>query len=158
MSLVERVLDGVSDVRLLSDHRQGSTPSPLQQLIADYSELSAHNDNAPNLTELSTGADLKTGIQKLDIEQQVKLLYRYLVNAKRLNDESPAELEDRKMRHWSIKFAMWCFAFVVVMLLGAVTAIAVRTGAAPSNELVSTFLDTASGVVRLLFSSGHSGG
>lgn len=150
MDLVRQVLNGVADNRLLKDHKSG--PSPLQHLIETYREKSAHNDNAPNLTDVSVGQDLKHGIEQLPCEDQVQMLYKYLVDARRLTpEESPAEVEDRKMKHWSIKAFIWVASFVIVMTFGAVTAIAVRSGVAPSNELVSTFLEFAGEIVHLIF-------
>ena len=150
MGLVKEVLSGVSDVRLLADHHPGT--SPLQTLIKTYREKSAHNDNAPNLTATSTGLDLKEGIEKLPVEDQVGMLYIYLTDSKRIVPvETPEQLEDRKLRHWVIKAIIWVISFMGVMLFGAITAIAVRTGVLPSNEVVGTFLELAGEIVHLIF-------
>lgn len=150
MGLVKEVLSGVSDGRLLVDHKPGA--SPLQTLIKTYREKSAHNDNAPNLTPTSTGLDLKEGIEKLSIEDQVSMLYAYLSDSKRIVPMETAEqLEDRKFRRWTLKAIVWVICFAIVMLFGAVTAIAVRTGALPSNEVVGTFLEFAGEIVHVIF-------
>jgi hypothetical protein len=150
VDLVREVLNGVADERLLSNHHAGATP--LQNLVKTYREKSAHNDNAPNLTDVSVGSDLKSGIGNLPVEDQVSMLYQYLVDAKRIVPaETVDQIEERKLKHTAIKAFIWVAGFVVVMLFGAVTTIAVRTGAAPSNELVSTFLEFAGEIVHLIF-------
>lgn len=150
MDLVREVLNGVADARLLTDHHAGATP--LHNLVKSYREKSAHNDNAPNLTDVSVGDDLKSGIGKLPVEDQVSMLYQYLVDAKRIMPtETTEQIEDRKTKRWMIKAFVWVLSFITVMLFGAVTAIAVRSGAAPSNELVSTFLEFAGEIVHVIF-------
>lgn len=151
MALLNQVLEGVSDSRLLNDHREG--PSPLRSLIKAYTEKAAHNDNAPNLTDQSTGHDLKLGISKLEPEDQMILLYDYLVGCKRIiPPECESEKEDRKLRHTAIRWVIATFCLMGMMLFGAVTSIAVHRGIAPSNEVVSTFLETAGEVAEFIFS------
>jgi|SRR6185312_2715385 len=150
MGLVKEVLSGVSDTRLLADHSPGH--SPLKTLIQTYREKALHNDNAPNLTAGSTGLDLKEGIEKLSIEDQVSILYVYLIDSKRIVPmETPDQLEDRKFRRWTLKAIVWVIAFMSVTLFGAVAAIAYRSGAIPSNEVISAFLEFAGEIVHLIF-------
>lgn len=150
MDLVKQVLNGVSDTRLLSDHHPGA--SPLQDLIKTYREKSAHNDNAPNLTDLSTGQDLKEGLEKLAVEDQVTMLYEYLCAAKRLvPKETPDQIEERQLKRTAVKAFIWVSGVVVIMLIGAVTTIGVRSGLAPSNELVGTYLEFAGEIAHLIW-------
>jgi hypothetical protein len=150
MDLVKAVLCGVSDTRLLADHKPSA--APLHNLIKVYREKSAHNDNAPNLTDLSTGLDLKEGIEKLSEEDQIVLLHQYLVDSKRiLPEETPAQIEDRQLKRFVIKAAVWIIGFIAVMLFGAVTAIAYRSGVLPSNEVIGTFLEFAGEIVHVIF-------
>lgn len=150
MDLVRTVLAGVSDGMKLSDHKAG--PTPLHRLLKLYEEKASRNDAAPNPTPDFTGADLKNGIEKLSVEDQVELVYGYLENCNRLAPiESPAEVEDRKLKHLAVKIFLWGSLVVILMLFGAVTAIAVRTGALPSNEVVSTFLEFAGDIVDVIW-------
>lgn len=150
-SLVEAVLAGISDTKLLTDHHESH--SALHVLIESYSEEALRNDVVPNLTPTSTGADLKHGITKMEIEDQVRMLYVYLLHLKKIGpQENPEDQEDRRFKRFALKLGLSVISFLTVMLIGAVTAIAVHTGAAPSNEVVSTFLKTASEIVSLIFS------
>ncbi len=149
MCLTDQVLLGVSDKRLLTDHQKGATP--LQGLMQAYTLKAARNDNAPNLTDLSTGLDLKSGLQKLEPEDQVELMYGYLVSANRLL--STVAEDQRKLRNWVVKIFVGVFAAGTLLTFGAVTSIAVRTGAAPSNDLVGGFLDMAGDIAHVIFTS-----
>jgi hypothetical protein len=150
VDLLRSVLDGVSDTRLLSDHKDG--PTPLRHLITEYAAKALHNDNAPNLTDLSTGADLKAGIEKLEIEDQVILLTDYLEKCKRIAPrESEDQIEERKLKSLAIKSFIYVSVAVVVLFIGSVTTIAVRSGRLPSNEILSTFLEFASEIVSLIW-------
>ncbi|MDR3392337.1 MAG: hypothetical protein P4L77_11445 [Sulfuriferula sp.] len=150
MDLLRSVLDGVSDTRLLSDHKEGATP--LRHLISEYTAKALHNDNAPNLTELSTGADLKAGIEKLEIEDQVIMLSDYLEKCKRIVPrESADQIEERKLKTFAIKSFIYVSITVVVLFIGSVTTIAVRSGRLPSNEVLSTFLEFAGEIAGLIW-------
>jgi hypothetical protein len=141
VSLINEVLEGVSDTRLLTDHKQG--PSPLQSLITDYNDKASHNDNAPTLTSLSTGLDLKEGISKLDVEEQVCLLYKYLVDSKRIvHAEEPPEHEERKLKSLGLRVAIYSLSVITIMLFGAFAAIAVKSNTIPNSDLLATFLET----------------
>lgn len=150
MDLLRSVLDGVSDTRLLSDHKDG--PTPLRHLITEYTAKALHNDNAPNLTDLSTGADLKAGIEKLEIEDQVVLLSDYLEKCKRIVPrESETQIEDRKLRNLAIKSFIYVTITVIVLFIGSITTIAVRSGRLPSNEVLGTFLEFAGEMASLIW-------
>lgn len=150
MDLVREVLKGVSDTRLLTDHKEG--PSPLKDLIKAYSAKAAHNDNAANLTELSVGTDLKDGIEHLECEDQVELMHDYLVKAKKiLPTETEAQIEERRIRNLAVRSFIYVTIVVVVLFIGAITAIAVRSGKLPSNEVFGTFLDFAGEIVSLIW-------
>lgn len=150
MDLLRSVLDGVSDTRLLSDHKEGATP--LRGLVTAYTAKALHNDNAPNLTDLSTGADLKAGIEKLEIEDQVLLLTDYLEKCKRIVPrESEDQIEERKLKNFAIKSFIYVTILVIVLFIGSVTTIAVRSGRLPSNEVLSTFLEFAGEMASLIW-------
>jgi hypothetical protein len=150
MGLVKDVLSGVSDTRLLADHKPGK--SPLQTLIQTYREKSSHNDNAPNLSATSTGLDLKEGIEKLSLEDQVSMLYLYLTESRRIIPlETPDQVEDRKLRRVGFKAFVFVSSFIAIMFFGAVAAIAYRSGVLPSNEVFGTFFEFAGEIVHLIF-------
>jgi hypothetical protein len=174
-ALLEQILKGIKDDRLLNTHRPG--PSPLNDLIEVYKERSAHDDNLPNLDEYSTGRTLKDGIAAMDADDQVMLLNQYAMATKGLRvppavkTETPAtsvapvvatpdtatsgdDPEDKKFKRRALMIVIVTGALCFAMLFGAVTAIAVRTGRAPSNELVSTFLESATEIAKLIFSKG----
>lgn len=150
MDLVREVLSGVSDTRLLVDHKEG--PTPLHDLIKSYTAKAAHNDNAPNLTETSVGTDLKDGIEKLECEDQVEMLHDYLVKAKRiLPTETEAQIEERRVKNLAVRSFIYVTILVVVLFIGAITAIAVRSGRLPSNEVFGTFLEFVGEIVSFIW-------
>jgi hypothetical protein len=154
VSLVRQVLAGVSDTRLLLDHKEGATP--LRALIKAYDEKSSHNDNAPNLTPTSTGEDLKSGIEKLLPDEQVEVLNSYVafgqvVPVKHHEHEKEEEaVEDRKLRMLAMKVAIYAVAVVFVMLVASVLTIAVKRGEI-NSEMINTFVEFAGEVVMRMF-------
>jgi hypothetical protein len=148
VTLLRRVLEGISDTRLLSDHKDG--PSPLRLLIKAYSAKAEHNDNAPNVTPTFTGADLKDGIEKLEPECQIELLHEYLVAAKKISPSvSEEEVEDRKIWRLAIKLVMFTTAVIVILLVGAGVAIAVRRGEL-NVELLKNVLEFITDVIETI--------
>lgn len=158
--LVEQILKGIGDKRLLSDHKPG--PSPLDDLIQGYSKKAAHNDDLPNLAEEATGRDLKNAIKLMDPEDQVTLLYKYSQATGSLMDpsvysEHPKDAEERRLRHWFIKAGFYLAAVLLLMVTGAVVVLGSLRGEM-SNPLASGILSTALEILKLIFSTSNMTG
>ncbi|MNU19567.1 hypothetical protein D3C71_77960 [compost metagenome] len=65
------------------------------------------------------------------------------------------ELEDRRLRRWLVKTGFWFVVVFTSMVLGAVIAIAVRSGQMPDGVVVNSVLTMASEVLKLIFSNSY---
>ena len=83
MPIVQAILQGVSDGGLLEEHT--FLPHPLRELIKQYNKIALNDDRLPAVTDRTTGVEFKEAIASLEPEQQIKLLYHYVVNVELSN-------------------------------------------------------------------------
>jgi hypothetical protein len=166
--LVQRVLKGISDTRAVSDHKPGRLP--LDDLVDEYNEKSAHVAELPTIEPTSTGKELKESIEKMDPEDQVWLLYRYLQRCddlpkdhapkevKTLDEEEEADLEPRdfaRLKIWLIKGIFLVSAAVVLIVVGATAMVAWREGHATDNPAMVALWHTAKEILGVLVGGGE---
>lgn len=154
MALNEMFEDIDDDVVVL---KHKSADSALGRLVAEYNQHSRRIDRLPDLTETSTGKDLKRGIAMLRTEEQVKLAYHYCLNQGIIEDESAASVDSRKFRQWLIKAGVACSAAFMFALMGAVMAYInghhIQEGRpSADNGGVQVFLSTAAEIAKILLS------
>lgn len=152
--LVERILRGISDTRVVSDHKPGN--SPLDELVEQYNRKATHVDELPNITPQSTGLELKSAINLMDSEDQILLLYNYLVACDELPEPSPLtkeavdENDRRRLQIWLVKGLFVMASAVVCIIAGAVAMIAVRHGQLADNPALIVLMDTAKDIFDVI--------
>ncbi len=154
MSLVEEVLKGIRDDRKLSEKESEA----MTRLLDSYNEIAKDNDHIPNLTDDSTGADLKAGIAKASPPQQVELLRDYLINTHALTGvatpEDPDKAEKRRLRSWLIRFSAIAGFVLTFILIGAISVVGYRAGAF-DNAVISTLMNTATEIIKLWYTNSN---
>lgn len=155
--LIEQILKGVGDKRLLSDHKPG--PSPLDDLIQSYSKIASINDDLPNLEETATGRDLKDAIRLMAPKDQVALLYRYCQAIGDLKEPERYDvaIEEHRGRWWLIKGAFFLAAFLMTLIGGGVIVVGAMRGDM-TNPAATGLLNSAMEIFKLIFSSGIGSG
>ena len=152
MNLVTAILKGVSNSRKLAHYPQAITP--LSTLIASYMKLAAIDPSLPKLVENSTGYDLKAALNCLEPYDQIRLLFAYIEPAgMACPTEDVAVAEERKLRHWVVRFSLGLVASLSWLVFGGFVAISVRSGAIPDSAIGSGFMTLITEVMRLIFTA-----
>lgn len=151
-NLIEQILDDIDDQHALEESRLSSN-AVLKQLVDDYQYYASMDQRLPDFNPVWTGAEIKQHIALLKPEQQLALLYDYMEGRDEKLDERRGN-PDKKLKRWLLKGGAITIAVCLVMLFGAITVIAVRSGTLPSNGVVEAFLETATEITKLLFSKG----
>ena len=155
--LVERVLKGVSDTRAVSDHKPGHLP--IDDLVDEYMKIARHVDAYPNIEPESTGRQLKDGIELLDPEDQVRLLYNYLQRCGDLPDPNgnvdTEDREERKLKFFVIAALTIVASAVILIVTGATAVVAVREGHASNNPALIALWHTAKEVLTVISGGGE---
>lgn len=157
MSLQRRILKGIDDQRPVLSH--SDKRGPLNELIDQYMLHAIHNDALPNITNLTTGLELKQALELLDAELELELIKNY-ADAQRAVlfphlklatsiPEAPEKAETRKLKHFLIKTA-----FITLQLfIGGVLFAAYRAGGLPDSKVIGPIMSTVSDVAKLIFST-----
>jgi hypothetical protein len=151
MALQYRILKGIDDVKPVMSHSSAHTP--LNNLIASYMKLAVHDDNLPNITQLTTGADFKAAISLLDAEILIDLLKAFVDEQRTVlhgwhPKESAEKVADRNLKHWLIKFG----AFAFYTTFGGLIFAVYRSGAMDNGDVVKAIFSRAVDVAKLIFS------
>lgn len=151
--LLEALLAGISDTRVLGDHDSG--PSPLDELIMAYQKAAKIDDRLPAITRESTGRELKDAVSLLEPEPQVILLASYNHATKNLS--TPTEYDPKVLKEQTkdLRNQMWWLAgvltfFMVSVLVGATVATAVHMNVISEGAAVRNLLETAKELAMLL--------
>lgn len=130
--------------------------SPIKQLIDDYQYYAGASAALDDYQVAWTGGEFKTHIAQLTPEQQLILLYRYAES----RGEQMDDRRDNAAKRWQrvvTKVVVWTLCICAIMMVGAVSMVAVRSGHGPSNEVVSAFFEMAVKIARVLMSNGKGG-
>lgn len=158
-SLVHAILKGIADHRPIDNHI--SIPSPLRDLIEQYNKVAINNDNLPNILASSTGADLKKAVGMMDPEIQVAILHKYSVATKTLDTptvyaEDPVRVDERRFRLYVAKLLITGVIVLALIVIGAVIALSVKSGAIANEGLISTIMTTATEIIKVILGSSGS--
>lgn len=150
--LLEAILAGISDTRVLSDHDSG--PSPLDELVKGYRREAKHDDRLPVITRESTGRELKDAIQELSPELQVSLLQSYNHATKNLSTPTEYDPKVLKEQTKSLRNQIWWLAgvvlfFMISVLVGATVATAVHMNVISEGAALKNLLETAKEIAML---------
>jgi len=104
----------------------------------------------PNFMDVLLGTDKKPA-QPAPVDHGVKHVPEYV--PKTLEEQQ--DLEDRRLRRWLVKMGFWFAIVFVSMVVGATFAIAVRSGQMPDGVVVNSVLNTASEILKLIFSNSY---
>lgn len=155
MLYISKILKGVADSRILESYAEDS---PVRVLVQKYLTRAEHDATLPAITLASTAGEFKKALSQLPPAEKVTLLYEYLVATSASNPiaavlASSEAREERKMRHWLIKAAIWLFGPMILLVVGATIAIGVRSGVMSDNPAFSSIVGTAMEILKLIFSS-----
>ena len=156
MSLQRKILKGIDDQRPVLSH--SDQRGPLNELIEQYMLHAIHNDALPNITNLTTGLELKQALELLDAELELELVKKYsdaqravlfphLKLASSLPEE-PEKADKRKLRHFLIKTAV----ISGYLFVGGVMFAAWRSGALGDSKIIGPIMSLASDTAKLIFS------
>jgi hypothetical protein len=131
--------------------------SPLSDLLDGYRkepEAAAYPIGAE-----TTGAEFKAALDRLNPEVLVTLLSKYSIATKSLLTptvyaEDPEKTENRRLRHWLVKFGAITFTSIAFIVVGASMAIAYKAGVV-DNALVQTAMAAATEIFKLVFTTVH---
>jgi hypothetical protein len=149
------LLKSISDIKPLGAHLG---KAPFRDLYDAYRKLAENDDTMPLITDENTGWDFKEAMDQIAPDRQVSLYYPYLraSSPQYEDEEDPLEARSRlRLREWYIRLIGYTSLFAVALLVGAAVTIAVRSGKAPSSDLIETFLDWSTEVAKVLFENGR---
>lgn len=155
--LVKAILSGVPDERIVDTHTV--IPSPLRDLIRGYNKLALNDPLLAEITESTTGKELKSLVVRLRPEDQIQLLYHYSQAVKSLHSpdvyaHDSTEVEQRKIALLLKHILAAMIVMFVFFLLGSAAAVAVFTGAL--QDVLSTHVVTSmSEIIRFIFAPGR---
>lgn len=153
-NLLEAILAGISDTRMLGDHTGG--PSPLDELIKAYHRASKNDDRLPVISGDSTGRELKDAISHLTPEVQVELLARYNHATKNLSTPTEYDPKVIKAETQTLSKQIYWLAgglifFMTSVLIGAAIATAVHMNIISEDSVVHNLIESAKDMVELFF-------
>lgn len=167
MRVVEKILYRIKDDDTVSVLI--ADDGPVAKLVKAYNRLAldAGGSTRPGLYALvgdSYGSDIKRYINYLPATDQLRLLDSYLYTFPDTEGDEPivvvpppveTELvkDERRQRHWMMKAGITFLLVSLFTLLGAVIAIMAHNKQAPDSVLIKTVMDTATEVIKLLFST-----
>lgn len=154
--LVHAILKGVSDDRQVIAHL--SVASPLRDLVERYNKIAANDDNLPPVLSSTTGRELKAAISMMEPEDQLVILHKYSLATKTLDlpevyAEDPVKADERKFRLFVGKAMIIGFVILMLVVVGAVIALSVKSGALANEGLISTIMKTAGEIIKLILST-----
>lgn len=94
--------------------------------------------------------DFKSLLIKLPESLQLRMLNEYKTNG---SQEPEAVREDRKLKHWVVRTVVLVFAAVALIIVGAITAIGVRTGDFTQGPVVDSIINAAITILKLVFAT-----
>lgn len=159
MSLNERILKDIRDDSLVLS--KAESRGPLNELVDAYMIHALNNDNLPNITVATTGRELKDALELLEPDIELELLKNYsdaqteilYPHLKKASVESAEAVAKRNLNHSLIKMSFMTLLFVLIAGVGAVGAIAFKSGNLPDAKLVTVFMTFASDMAKLIFTS-----
>lgn len=147
------VLTDIDDDALVLTHK--SPESATAKLVKEYDVYARRIERLPNMTDTSTGKELKAAIFSMAPEDQIKLAYHYYLNTGTLEDEESAEKDERKLKHWVVKWSAFVAGGLVLLLVGGALVYSHRCTAETANEpVLNGFLSTAAEIAKILLSLG----
>lgn len=158
--LLNQILSDIGDDKLLSDYRDEAS-EPLAKavlgLVSDYRDKGLSNTHYRSLPANATGADLKQAIALMDSEDQISLIYQY--NATRRGAvadgqtclENPKDRDERQFRHSILRVVVYVVCGCLMMMVGAVCAIGIRTGVITGGPFLDAFLATVMEAIKILY-------
>lgn len=157
MSLQRRILKGIDDQRPVLSHSEKR--GPLNELIDQYMIHAIHNDVLPNITNLTTGLELKEALELLDAELELELIKRYSDSQRAVLyphlklatsiPESPDKVAERGLKHFLIKATV----MTAYLFIGGVLFAAYRSGGLGDSKVIGPIMSTVSDVAKLIFST-----
>lgn len=136
--LIKRGLSGVGDDNLLSNVR--SDDRGLKRLIEEYRKLSNRYSQYPEITDETTGSELKTFISKTLFEEQIYLIYTYLSGSGKIEEHFDYEKETKRFYLQFLKFGAYAILFLLVAVVGGVVTTGVLRNDINSDQFISSFM------------------
>lgn len=156
MPLLDQILAQVPNDECLFDTGTGIISSPLRDLIRRYNHEVQKNQALPDITEKTTGAELKVFIGKLDPEVQLDLLSQFSVATKNLQplvyEVDPRSIARSNRIEWYKRTAIVFAAVLLCLIFGAGLAAGVINGVF-TNIFASSFVKSELEIMRFIFSS-----
>lgn len=159
MTIVNQILDAVSDTDELSEYID--KPTPIGQLIKKINELLP--DGEERLSGTSTGSDLKKKVESFDVSMQVRLLGDFSRAAGDIatpatfsEDELDERREARKFKYWMRRAMVWTGIIVVLSIvasiIGAVLMLAKLSGKVDTS-VINGMMNAALEIFKVIVSS-----
>lgn len=155
MDYIGKILKGVCDNKKLHEYPQDS---PLRILADTYIKEVVNNSSLPTIDLQSTGGEFKLALSKLDAADKVALLYDYLVGTTPTGPlasvlQSADKKADLNFKRWLAKAAVLVVSSLLFLIVGAMIAISVKSGAVSNNPAFTSIVNTAMEILKLIFSS-----
>lgn len=154
MRIVQAILAGISDGRIIDSHVV--MPTPLRNLVLNYNKIAMNDAKLPVVTEETTGIELKIAISMLDPADTVALLHTYCQAIRKAdeptNPESKILVEEKRLRQLVTRLIIISLVIMALMLMGAVIAIATYMGVF-KNFWCNQMVVTVSEFIKYLFLS-----
>lgn len=156
MGLLLQVLKAIDDNKTISE-RLGKSEA-LRKLVDEYTVHQDQDASLPTLTNLTTGRELKSALDMLPPEHQLSILTNYFHKVHGSSPpgqivETPVQIEERKLRHWFVKFATAAIAAILLIMVGAVVSVIIKTGTLPNASIFTSIMTTATEILKLIFST-----
>lgn len=161
--MLSDLVQTIEDDVVYNDDLADSNPA-LYRLFESYIEIQPSLENAPEINEGGTGADLKAALKLIPVKDRLDLLTEYSnqLNGKgnsektKDNDNSNDSVankiwNDVTLRRWLVKSLTRTAIGLMLLVTGAVIALGLMTGSIGDGVFVNTILNTAIEVMKLIF-------
>lgn len=95
-------------------------------------------------------SDFKDLLVKLPESLQLRMLNEYKTNG---CQEPEAVREDRQLKHWVVRTMVLVVAAISLIIVGAITAIGVRSGDFTQGPVVDSIINAAITILKLVFAA-----
>ena len=149
-SFIEKGLGNISDTLVLAERKE--TDIALNNLVTNYSKIASRNSNYPDVTEETTGYDIKLMVANLLFEEMVVLVYNFMSDSGRIDEHREFTKEFRGFKFKVMKFTIIGLIFVFFAVIIGTVVMSAMKGDMNNNPVVQVFIEIISKVSDILFS------
>lgn len=147
--LIRKGLATLPDDFILAERKD--TDNGLKRLLEEYEDCTSRNSAYESINSIQTGRDLKTAMSKMTFEEQMEIIYGYLVAVGRVEEHLDYDKEVKRFRFRFLKWGAFSLLFLFVATVGGVVAAGVIRNDIDSNEFLKMFMGLVNTATEIWF-------